>query len=167
MVDKLLPYNVSISRTLDTAEDLMIATTGILLDSGKEEVKPKEPTSPIVTGTTEAKVYEWLEKNLSNLFGPSVVRMPSPIFLSKIADELNLYGVSLDKLGTILKDSSLKSKYRDILEASNVSYIPVYQQTLCFILLALGNDVKSVIERVNQELILLGIKLREPEPQKA
>jgi len=162
MVDKLLPYNVTIAKMFDNAEDLMGATASILSEAS--EAGPRSDETPKINDegpTNSADVEEWLSRNWQGFFGPPV-RIPNALILSKIADELNLYGISLDKLSEILQDSRISSVYTKVLAQSLVPNIPVYQHIIFFLLLAVGNDLKSVIERVNKELALLGIKLTAP-----
>jgi ppGpp synthetase/RelA/SpoT-type nucleotidyltranferase len=162
-VAQLLPYNVAISRILDSADDLMVATSELLL---KGESDPKKEQAEDQTGDTSQPciitaeaVRTWLEKNIAYLFSEKI-KIPNELFLTKIANELNIYGISLDKLGEILRDESVIERYRTLLSASNLSYLPLYQQILCMILLYLQRDIRKIVERVNSELLLLGIRLQ-------
>lgn len=166
---QLLPYNVIISKILDSADDLMLATTDFLLPVGRE--REKEPTSRVATveeeieragGITSSDLRAWFDKNAAKYFG-NRARTPIDLFLYKIADELNLYGISLERLEKILQDKEINSQYDAILRASDVPFLYPYQKILCMILLSLSWEITRVVERVNGELWLLGIRLKPPQ----
>jgi ppGpp synthetase/RelA/SpoT-type nucleotidyltranferase len=161
MADALLPYNVVISKILDNADDLMVATTDILLRGEREEEEAEGPQEPAGRMTTH-DVRLWFTKNISKYFGPRV-RIPIDLFLSKVAEELNLYDVGLDDLEKILDDSENQRAYDSILEESRIDYLPPYQQILCRILIENGWELERVVDRVNEELWVQGIELRAPE----
>lgn len=159
---QLLPYNTAISKVLDSADDLIIATTDILLHAEREEEEIKKPRATKVARVAVADVRTWFEKNITKYFGERA-KVPIDYFLSKIAEELNLYDVPLDQLEKILQDEKINSTYNEMLKVSNVAFLPPYQRILCAILLGLGWDNESVVKRVNEELSLLGFRLRTPE----
>lgn len=175
-VAQLLPYNTVISKILDSADDLMVATAELLLTSGRENEKEK-PTSEGSATTSQPNqsqrtvaakkaitaddVEKWLQENLATLISEKA-KIPNDFFLAKIADDLDIYGVSLEQLGGILRDINTKERYRKLLSFSSISFLPVYQQILCTILLSLNRDVQTVVERVNSQLWLLGLRLQVP-----
>lgn len=171
-VTQLLPYNAAISKILDSADDLMVATAELLLASGRgnekdktdaiaddriEPVREVQPTSAITAGDVE----KWLHENITALISERA-KVPNEIFLAKIADELNVYGISLEQLGGILRDENTKERYHRLLALNNLSFLPVYQQILCMVLLNLNRDIQTVVERVNSQLWLLGLRLQVP-----
>ncbi len=176
--DAAEPYNAAISRILDSAEDLMIATAESFLkepsaeESSKQQeasVKPKktarkkkaqaEQKPPEKSKVAPAEVWEWLAKNRADLVGEDV-KMPNELFISKIAYQLNTYGMNLEQLERAMKDPMLRERYKGILTISSVRFLPIYQQVLCFILLSLGYNTEEVVSQVNDQLFLLGIKLK-------
>lgn len=161
---RFLPYNVTISKILDAADDLMVATTDILLKAGREEPVP-EQAGPKPPGVTVDEVRTWFQKNVNRYFGPKA-RVPIDLFLAKVTEELNLYGVSLARLEEILQNKDNAAVYERLLEASGISYLPPYQHILCRILISLGWNDKQVTGRVNEELWLQGLALVPPAPVK-
>jgi ppGpp synthetase/RelA/SpoT-type nucleotidyltranferase len=173
--DAAEPYNVAISRILDSAEDLMIATAESFLMGPSEETSqppPKakrlqsknkmqtvETKSSEKTKAAPADVWEWLAGNRKELIGEDI-KMPNEIFISKIAHQLNVYGMTLGQLEKAMKDPVIRDKYKGILAQSSVRYLPIYQQILCFVLLSLGYSTEEVVAKVNDQLFLLGIRLR-------
>jgi ppGpp synthetase/RelA/SpoT-type nucleotidyltranferase len=170
-----LPYNHIISKILDNADDLMVVTREMLLQAapdaeraskrGEAAISPEGAATALsepVTGVTSSQVRAWFDRNARKYFGPHV-NMPIDLFLYKIADELNLYGVSLERLDKILDDKDVNRRYAAILNASQVLFLPPYQKILCLILISLNWETKRLVERVNSELWLLGMQLREPE----
>lgn len=153
---QLLPYNVAISKILDSADELMVTTAQILT-----QVPEKKEVTSATIGVTPPQVSEWFDKNLDKYFG-STAKKPIDFFLVKIADELNLHGISLNELEVILSDKKIRAKYNSILDDSRIEFIPPYQQILCFVLLSRGLKPDRVVERVNNELRLLGITLWAP-----
>jgi ppGpp synthetase/RelA/SpoT-type nucleotidyltranferase len=167
-VARLLPYNVAISRILDSADDLMVATAELLLEG---EVEPDQlavesscktnldqNSTNIDSIVTPRDVQLWLAKNISKLFGEEV-RVPNELFLTKIANELNTYEISLPKLEEIVKNEGVVQSYQNLLRGNNLAFLPLYQQILCMILLYLDRDIRKVVDRLNSELMLLGIRL--------
>lgn len=173
-VTQFLPYNTVISKILDSADDLMVATTELLLSSGREPEgsspagKLGPQTSAAISEThrsdvvTVDDVRNWLQANIANIIDPRA-KVPNEFFIAKIADELNTYGVSLVHLEKILHDQIIKDKYEKLLKANGRTYLPVYQQILCMILLHLSLDIEVVIERVNSQLLPLGLRLHAPD----
>lgn len=193
---RLLPYNVVISRILDAAEDLMVATTHDIESGEVRSIGELAALAAAATATEEAaartlvgesgrsaglggalkeedgkhlgelspeQLGAWLQPRLANFFG-SAARMPGGLFLTKAAEDLNLYGITLNRLNEIFEDQKVDRIYRDILGNSGVSYLPPYQQILCRVLIGLGWDMSHVVERVNRETWSLGIRLSTPPP---
>ena len=169
--DPAAPYNVAISRILDSAEDLMITTAESFLRPTSAEtptivtesaVTREEVTitqTPTKQKVAPAEVWTWFSENITELFGEDV-RMPNPLFVSKIAYQLNVYDMSLDRLGQAMRDAKNKEKYQELLRMSSVRFLPPYQQILCYILLSLGYNMEEAVAKVNDQLYLLGIRLR-------
>ncbi len=153
----LLPYNVAISKILDSADDLMLATTEMLLQTGVEKEKEPVPKAP---GVGHHDVGTWFEKNANKYFGRA--NTPIDLFLLKIGEELNLYGITLEQLEKLLQDKEINARYDAILRASRVAFLAPYQKILTIILLSLGWESERIVERVNDELWLLGINLKKP-----
>jgi hypothetical protein len=172
-VTQLLPYNAAISKILDSADDLMVATAELLLTSEhsnepavdlvKETAETPQPVAEeyIPPLTTATEVEAWLQENLATLISEHA-KIPNAIFLQKISDELNVYKISLDKLKEILSDATTKERYNRLLEANGISFLPIYQQILCMILIYQNRDPQSILSVVNSQLWLLGIHLELP-----
>jgi ppGpp synthetase/RelA/SpoT-type nucleotidyltranferase len=156
------PYNLAISKILDIGEDLMVATTDAFLKPATSESSlAKEPTKqelaqPLVT---DAGVKDWLARNIAELIGPRA-NMPNPIFISKIAYELNRHEMNLARLEIAMRDPKLRAVYQTVLSNSVLDFIPPYQQILFFILISLGFTTEDAVARVNEELQLVGMRLR-------
>lgn len=167
VVSTYLPYNIAISKILDSADDLMTATTDLIRRDVSDEMQPASdeveyshqamPEQEIEGQVGLQALREWFETNVSRYFGNA--RIPSDFFLSKIADDLSVYRITLEKLGQILDDYKIDQVYKSILRRSNLHYLPPHEQILTKILLSLERDEKSVIEEVNPELRPLGIVL--------
>ena len=154
---RLLPYNVAISKVLDSADDLMSATTELL-------IVPKGPSpevEPSPRGVSPNELQEWFGKNILKYFGRNV-SIPSGLFLSKIAEEMQFHKVTIGRLDEIMADSKNLKKYEEVLAFNHVGYLPPYQQILFRMLLALGWEMPRIVERVNGEMRLLGINLIAP-----
>ena len=176
-VSQLLPYNSVISKILDSADDLMVATAELLLASEHESENnvPAEETEGEATTVTVAQASDtiatpsitaedvriWLESNVTRLIDVRA-KVPNRIFIAKIADELNVYGISLEKLEEMLQDPTTLERYRRLLQFNGLTFLPVYQQVLCMILLYLDRDIQTVVDRVNSQLWLLGLRLHAP-----
>jgi ppGpp synthetase/RelA/SpoT-type nucleotidyltranferase len=158
---ELLPYNSAISKILDSADDLMTATADLLSAEPSEEAASDERSQ--VEPDVEA-TRTWLIENLEDRFGRNV-RMPNDVFVARIADDLAVYGVSLQRLSELLDDDVVRSRYEAILDVSGLGYLPPYQQILCFILLGLGWDSDRVVGRVNEALWPQGVRLAAPRPE--
>lgn len=165
VAQQLLPYNVAISKILDTADDLITANLEALSRVGdkvppapEEEVEAELPVSD--TAVTPEQIRSWLTANLAEHFGNA--KMPNEFFLYKIAEELNLYGVSAEQLSEIFDDTSVALRYWRILTASDVKYLPPYQQILAKLLLFLGRDEETVVRHINSQLGPLPFALQSP-----
>lgn len=182
---QLLPYNNVISKLLDSADDLMVETAKLLRadadeaedepDSSQPAVPPEdvpantehqtknpEKSTPIIV--TADQVSAWLSEHIGKELD-SRARIPNSFFLGRIAEELTLYQVSLERLASIVGDLKLRSRYKRILDCNHISYLPIYQQLLCYIMLSTGADMKSVVERANSQLWLQGIRLDAPSEE--
>lgn len=155
-----LPYNVAISKILDSADDLMTITIDQIRQN--EQVEESEKVETGDEDSVNSRIglpstSEWFKENISKYFGQA--RVPNDFFLSKIAEELNLYSISLSDLNNILADKEIEVTFRTILRRSLLTYLPPYEQIFMKILLHLGRDETTVIEEVNLELRRLGIVL--------
>jgi len=122
-------------------------------------VPPEEEEEPhIVPNVTADRVRTWFEENVHSLFGPSV-KVPKEQFLEKIAEMLVHYEATLRILESYLQDKDIKESYQEILDRSNLPFLPPYQMSLAHVLLGRGFDCDEVTERVNEELTPLGITL--------
>jgi hypothetical protein len=120
---------------------------------------PGEDEEPhIVPNVTAERVRNWFEENVHSLFGPSV-KVPKDQFLDKIAEMLVQHESTLGTLELFLQDEEVKESYREILDRSNLPFLPPYQMSLAHVLLGKGFDCDEVTERVNEELSPLGITL--------
>lgn len=166
---QLIPYTTAVSKILDTADDLLIATTEILLGAASEVVPCDtgaaddlvEPEEVPVGAVTAEGVREWFRENVERYFGDQV-RVPIDLFLWKVADALNLQGLELADLSSVMDDASTTAKYEAILRASHVRYLPPYQSILCRLLIHAGLELSKVVSRVNEEMTLQGIRLSLP-----
>lgn len=123
----------------------------------------REGDSPIVLPVYDVdKMQDWFEKNVARIFGPSV-NVPKPAFLKKIGLMLLETQTTLDELENCLTVPKVKETYNQILTASEIPFLPPFQQSLVHILIGKGLECPSIIERVNEELSPLGIKLQCPE----
>lgn len=111
--------------------------------------------------STEA-VQEWLQDRTMELFGEGA-RVPSSIFIEKIANQLSHSCMTLDELVASIVDATKISLYKAVLETSGISYLPPYQKCLFFILLGQEVEISQIIKKVNQELVLLGFQLLTEE----
>ncbi len=112
----------------------------------------------IIPNITSDRVRTWFEENVKSLFGPSV-KIPKDQFLEKIAEMLIQYKTSLRRLESYLRDEEVKESYQEILERSNLPFLPPYQMSLAHVLLGKDVECDEVIQRVNDELTPLGITL--------
>lgn len=120
----------------------------------------KEGDSPIVLPVYDTeRMHNWFDKNVERLFGPSV-NVPKTAFLHKISQMLLETRTTLHELESYLTAPRVKEAYNEILTASEVPFLPPYQQSLAHILIGKGLDCSNMIEQVNKELSPLGIKLQ-------
>jgi hypothetical protein len=108
------------------------------------------------------RLHEWFEENVERLFGSSV-NVPKITFLKKISQILLETRTSLAELERYLTDESVKQVYLSILNASNIPFLPPFQQSYAHILVGKGLDCDEIVSKVNGELGPLGIRLRCPE----
>ncbi|TXT53753.1 MAG: hypothetical protein BAJATHORv1_120048 [Candidatus Thorarchaeota archaeon] len=104
------------------------------------------------------KVRSWFEANVSNLFGSSV-KVPRDVFLEKIMNMLLENKTTLHQMETYLKDSKIRSTYNEILETSNVPFLPPFQMCLAHVLLGKGQSCEETVSTVNEELRHVSITL--------
>jgi uncharacterized LabA/DUF88 family protein len=122
----------------------------------------KEGDSPLVLPVYDVKrLREWFEENVERIFGQSV-NVPKAAFLKKISLMLLETRTSLTKLENYLVDESVKQAYSSILSASNIPFLPPFQQSYAHVLIGKGLGCHDVIMKVNNELNPLGIKLQCP-----
>lgn len=118
--------------------------------------------SPIVLPAYDVdRLHEWFLLNVGKLFG-SAVNVPKPAFLKKISQMLIDTKTSLAELENCLTVPKVKEAYNSILEASAIPFLPPFQQSLAHILIGKGLECINVVEKVNEELSPLGIKLHCP-----
>jgi|SRR5580658_578714 ppGpp synthetase/RelA/SpoT-type nucleotidyltranferase len=136
----------------------------IVSEGAGAEVSPPEPTSRTAEEIGAISVDDlrlWFEDRVVRIFG-SGVRVPYKFFLAKTAEELNLYDFTLSRLDRAFEDPAITQDYEAVLRASRLSYLPPYQQVLFRMLASLGWPMGRVIDRVNREMLPLGIRLSEP-----
>jgi len=122
----------------------------------------KEGDSPIVLPVYDVdRMQDWFEKNVERIFGPSV-NVPKTAFLKKIGQMLMETLTTLDELEKYLTIPKVKDAYNEILAASEIPFLPPFQQSLAHILIGKGLECTNIVEKVNDELRPLGIKLRCP-----
>jgi hypothetical protein len=123
----------------------------------------KEGDSPIVLPVYDVEqMQNWFEKNVERIFGPSV-NVPKPAFLRKIGSMLLETHTTLDELESCLTVPKVKEVYNQILTASKIPFLPPFQQSLAHILIGKDFDCPVIVEKVNEELSPLGIKLQCPK----
>jgi hypothetical protein len=111
---------------------------------------------------TEEKIEEWYREITPNYFG-STANIPSSTYIRKTINFLYNNNLSLSKTEGFLRSRKSKRMYKAILEASDVPFIPPYDQLVLHSLLGLGKDVNNVVDILNKELKANGIKLKYPE----
>ena len=122
----------------------------------------KDGDSPIVLPAyTVDRMQDWFEEKVDLLFGPSV-NVPKPAFLKKIGLMLLDTQTTLDELENYLTAPRVKEVYTEILAASEIPFLPPFQQSLAHILIGKGLECNTIVEKVNEELSPLGIKLQCP-----
>ncbi len=123
----------------------------------------KDGDSPIVLPAYDVdRMHDWFEENVERVFGPSV-NVPKAAFLRKISQLLLDTKTSLFELENCLTKPRVKEAYNDILAASEIPFLPPFQQSLAHILIGKGLKCDGIVSNVNEELSSLGIKLRCPE----
>jgi len=123
----------------------------------------KEGDSPFVLPVYNIdQLHRWFEDNVERIFGPSV-NVPKTAFLKKIGTMLLETQTTLVELENCLTMPRVKESYNQILEASEIPFLPPFQQSLAHILIGKGLKCSNVVEKVNEELSPLGIKLQCPE----
>jgi hypothetical protein len=108
------------------------------------------------------RMHNWFEENVEKLFGVSV-NVPKPAFLKKISQMLLDTTTSLTELENCLTVPKVKKAYNSILAASDLPFLPPFQQSLAHILIGKGLECVDIISKVNAELSPLGIKLSCPQ----
>lgn len=122
-----------------------------------------EGESPIVLPVYDVdRMHNWFEENVEKLFGPSV-NVPKASFLNKISHMLLNTHTSLAELENCLTVPKVKEAYNSILAASNLPFLPPFQQSLAHILIGKGLECDDIVLKVNEELNPLGIKLSCPD----
>jgi hypothetical protein len=122
-----------------------------------------EGDSPIVLPVYDVdQMQEWFEENVERIFGPSV-NVPKPAFLKKIGLMLLETQTTLTELENCLTVPKVKEAYNGILSASEIPFLPPFQQSLAHILIGKGLECPTIVEKVNEELSPLGIKLQCPQ----
>jgi hypothetical protein len=122
-----------------------------------------EGESPIVLPVYDVdRMHNWFEENVEKLFGPSV-NVPKTSFLRKISQMLLDTQTSLAELENCLTAPKVKEAYNSILKASNLPFLPPFQQSLTHILIGKGLECEVITSKVNDELSPLGITLNCPE----
>ena len=122
----------------------------------------KDGGSPYVLPLYDVKrLHDWFEKNVERFFGASV-NVPKTAFLKKISQMLLETRTSLSDLENYLTDSRVKQAYSSILSASNIPFLPAFQQSYAHVLIGKGLDCQDIVTKVNSELDSLGIKLQCP-----
>jgi len=122
----------------------------------------KEGDSPIVLPVYDVdQMQDWFEQNVERIFGPSV-NVPKPAFLKKIGLMLLETQTTITELENCLTVPKVKEAYNDILAASEIPFLPPFQQSLAHILIGKGLECPTVVEKVNEELSPLGIRLQCP-----
>ncbi|MHA2141042.1 MAG: NYN domain-containing protein [Candidatus Thorarchaeota archaeon] len=107
------------------------------------------------------RVREWFEKNVKRLFGESV-NVPKELFLEKIRNMILENSSTLPQMESYLQNEKIRQEYQNILDASNIPFLPPYQMTLTHVLLGRGSNCQDTISKVNEELSPLGITLECP-----
>jgi hypothetical protein len=123
----------------------------------------KDGDSPLVLPVYDVKrMHQWFEENVERIFGSSV-NVPKITFLKKISQILLETRTSLTELENYLTDEAVKKAYSSILKASNIPFLPPFQQSYAHILIGKGLDCPDIVAKINSELSPLGIKLQCPE----
>jgi ppGpp synthetase/RelA/SpoT-type nucleotidyltranferase len=161
-----LPYQVAISKILDSADDLMRATAeDILTDSTESVFGQEEQQEDLYHQEREIvdKVGKWMlnENRLKILFGAS--KLPAPVFLIKIQETCDSFSIDLDDVERFMTEPEYEKRYTSILATSpSVTFLPPYQSMLMFSLMGKGHTDEEIVELINEELWLVGKKLQKP-----
>ncbi|MHA2047418.1 MAG: NYN domain-containing protein, partial [Candidatus Thorarchaeota archaeon] len=100
--------------------------------------------SPIVLPVYDVdRMQNWFEKNVEELFGASV-NVPKTSFLRKISQMLLDTKTSLAELENCLTVPKVKEAYNSILTASNLPFLPPFQQSLTHILIGKGLECSTI-----------------------
>lgn len=119
--------------------------------------------SPIVLPVYDVdRMQNWFENNVEKLFGASV-NVPKASFLKKISQMLLDTKTSLAELENCLTVPKVKEAYNAILMASNLPFLPPFQQSLTHILIGKDLECSTITSKVNEELSALGIELSCPK----
>jgi len=122
----------------------------------------EEGDSPFVLPVYDIdRLQNWFQENVERIFGPSV-NVPKPAFLKKISTMLLETQTTLDELETCLTVPKTKAAYNEILAVSEIPFLPPFQQSLAHVLIGKGLECNKIVEKVNEELSPLGIKLQCP-----
>jgi hypothetical protein len=90
------------------------------------------------------------------------VNVPKELFLEKIRNMILENSSTLPQMENYLRDEKIRQDYQNILDASNIPFLPPYQMTLTHVLLGKGSNCLDTITKVNEELSPLGITLECP-----
>jgi hypothetical protein len=113
---------------------------------------------------SEDRVEEWYREIAPSYFG-STANIPSSKYIRKTISFLYNNKLSLSKVERYLRSRKSKQMLKAILEASDVSFIPPYEQVVLYSLLGLGKDVSNVVDILNKEMKTRGITLVYPEEE--
>lgn len=105
------------------------------------------------------RMQSWFEENVTRLFGTQV-NVPKTSFLKKISQLLLDTRTTLAHLESYLLDPTVKQSYQDMLESSNIPFLPPFQMSYAHILFGKGKSCSDVVQEVNKELKPLGIVLK-------
>ncbi|RLG45269.1 MAG: hypothetical protein DRN81_02190 [Thermoproteota archaeon] len=161
-----LPYQVAISKILDSADELMKATAEDLLSEPNDSAATEQESLEVHYGKEREiveKVGNWLQQKdrLNRLFGTP--KLPAPVFLIKIQEICDALSITLDDIEGFISDPENRRKYNAILSVSpKVSFLPPYQSMLMYSLIGKKRPDEEVVNLVNEELWLIGKKLRKP-----
>jgi hypothetical protein len=91
------------------------------------------------------------------------VNVPKTSFLKKIGAMLLETQTTLAELESFLTTFHVKETYNQILNASEIPFLPPFQQSLAHVLIGKGLECPTIVDKVNEELSPLGIKLQCPK----
>jgi len=110
---------------------------------------------------TVDRLKKWFEMNKAQYFGSSV-NVPKDVFLEKIVDMLHKSGITLSRLEAYLHNAEIQKRYKEILTASGLPFLPPFQMLMTNILLGKGLSCEEAVIKVNEELQPLSITLTCP-----